>query len=224
MDLVEVKSKDVPSRTTDTFIFTMIDRLSSFLVAKRVDTKQVNPHKARGTLVVFKELLMDMQQALPSRIKEIASDSGGEFKAEIGKFMKAVQIKHRIVPLGAAIEARNGVLQRHMYKLINLGRKGGLDHHLADAVKMCNNTTSKVIKVRPIDAVKKNAPEIAGRFNSTRQRPGKTIGAKIRKGDTVMILASHALTKKGAFYKSYRDHWSKISCPACSRPRYLHRR
>ena len=33
----------------------------------------------------------------------------------------------------------------------------------------------------------------------------------IKKGDTVMILASHALTKKGAFYKSYRDHWSKPS-------------
>ena len=74
---------------------------------------------------------------------------------------------------------------------------------------MCNQTTSKVIKVRPIDAVKLNASAIAGRFNSTRQRPGKTIGTKIVKGDTVMVLDSHAVKKKGAFYKSYRDHWSK---------------
>ena len=209
MDLVEVKSKDVPTRKTDTYIFTMIDRLSSYLVAKRVDTKTVNPPKKRGTLIVFKELLAEMQRALPTPIREISSDSGGEFKAELGRFMKARGIEHRVVPLGAAIESRNGVIQRHMYKLINLNRKGGLDKHIRDAVHLCNATTSKVIKVRPSDAVQMEASEIEGAFNNTRQRPGKALGSKITKGDTVVVLDSKAVKKKGAFYKSYRDHWSK---------------
>jgi hypothetical protein len=209
MDLVEVKQKDTPSRTTDTYIFTLVDKLSSFLVAKRVDTKAVNPpNKARGTLIVFTELLAEMSKALGVRIKEVASDAGGEFKAEVGKLMKARKIKHRVVPLGPAIESRNGLVQRHLYKLIALNHKGGLDSLLKKAVALCNQTTSKIHKQRPVDAIKMRASEISEKFNKTRQRPGKTVGSKIVKGDTVVILTSDAVHKKGAFYKSYRKHWS----------------
>ena len=62
---------------------------------------------------------------------------------------------------------------------------------------------------RPSDAVNITAKELSGRFNSKRQAPGKQVGPKIKKGDWVMVLDSAALYKKGKFYKSYRDHWSK---------------
>ena len=208
MDLVEVKSKDVPSRTTDTYIFTMIDRLSSYLVAKRVDTKQVNPAKKRGTLIVFKELLEEMNKALPVPVHEVASDSGGEFKAELEAFMNKSKIKKVVVPLGAAIEARNGDLQRKLYRLINIKRRGGFDTLLREAVKLCNQTTSKIVKMPPIEAVKQSAASLERIFNSARQKPGKRVGPRLKKGDTVLIMQTHALKKKGAFYKSYRDHWS----------------
>ena len=77
MDLVE-KAKDIPTRKTDTYIFTLIDRLTSFLVAKRVNTKEVNPKKMRGTLIVCKELFEEMEEALGKKIHTIESDSGGE--------------------------------------------------------------------------------------------------------------------------------------------------
>ena len=134
--------------------------------------------------------------------------------------MKKLGIFHRIVPLGGAIEARNGVLQRHLYKLINL-RKGGLDQHIADAVRMCNNTTSKVLKARPSDAVNMSAVELSVLFNKTRQRPGKVIGSKITKGDSVMVLASHAVKKKGAFLFFYQipKQITYPSSEACDLPR-----
>ena len=208
MDLVEVKAKDVPSRTTDTYIFTMIDRLSSFLVAKRVDTKKVNPPTKRGTLTVFKELLEEMNKALPVPVHEISSDDGGEFKAELEAFMKKRKIKKVVVSLGAAIEARNGDLQRKLYRLINIKRRGGFDKLLREAVNLCNQTTSKIIKMPPNEAVKQPAASLEKIFNKARQKPGKQIGPRLKKGDTVLIMQTHAMKKKGAFYKSYRDHWS----------------
>jgi hypothetical protein len=207
-DLVEVKQKDVPSRTTDTFIFTLIDRLSSYLCAKRVDTKAINPPTMRGTLIVFKELLTEMNAALPTKVHEISMDGGGEFKGDLERYMKHKGIKKKIVPLGAAIEARNGVLQRKLYRLINLGRKGGFDKHLREAVELCNKTTNKVTKVSPNRAVQMKASEVERVFNKFRQKPGKQIGPRLKKGDTVLVMQSHAVKKKGAFYKSYRDHWS----------------
>ena len=208
MDLVEVKAKDVPSRTTDTFIFTMIDRLSSYLVAKRVDTKMVDPPKKRGTLIVFRELLEEMNEALPTPVHEINCDDGGEFKGAMLAYMKKRGIKKRVVQLGAAIEARNGVLQRKLYRLINIKRRGGLDKLLREAVTLCNQTTSKITKMTPIEAVKQSAASIEKVFNRARQKPGKRLGPRLKKGDTVLVMQSHAVAKKGAFYKSYRDHWS----------------
>jgi hypothetical protein len=126
MDLVEVKAKDIPTRKTDTYVFTLIDKLTSYLVAKVVKTKTVNPKKARGTLIVGKELFTEMEAALGKPIREVSHDDGGEFKAELKVWLEQQGIKSRTVPLGPAIEARNGVVQRHLYKLIALGRKGGL--------------------------------------------------------------------------------------------------
>jgi hypothetical protein len=208
MDLVEVKQKDVPSRTTDTFIFTFLDRLSSFLCALRIDTKAIDPPTKRGTLTVFKELLAQMNAVLPTKVHEISMDGGSEFKGALERYMKQQGIKKKVVPLGAAIESRNGVLQRKLYRLINLKRKGGFDKHLKEAVELCNQTTNKVTKVPPNQAVKMEAADLEKVFNSFRQKPGKQIGPRLKKGDTVLVMQSHAVKKKGAFYKSYRDHWS----------------
>jgi len=176
MDLVEVKAKDLPYRKTDTFIFTLVDRLSSYLVAKRVDTKAVDPPTKRGTLVVFKELLAEMRAALPTSVKEISSDAGGEFKGAMLKYLEQQGIKKRIVNMGGAIESRNGVLQRHLYRLINgLGRPGKLDKHIKEAVQLCNETTSRITKQRPVDALKMKPSELVGPFNNARQRPGKRV-------------------------------------------------
>lgn len=206
MDLVEAKSKDIPTRKTDTYIFTLIDRLTSFLVAKRVDTKEVNPKKKRGTLIVCKELFEEMEEALGTKIHTIESDKGGEFMAGVAKWFASRGTTQKFVPLGAAVESRNGMVQRHLYKMIALGRKGGFDKHLKDAVELCNQTTSRITKRRPVDALAAKDSELALLFNKKRQAPGKKLGPKISKGDTVLILSK--ARKADKFYKSYRDHWS----------------
>ena len=205
-DLVEVKSKDVPSRTTDTYIFTLIDRLTSFLVAKRVDTKQVSPKTKRGTLIVLKELVLEMETALGTKIKVLESDAGGEFMGAILPWLKQKGIRKKIVPLGAAIESRNGLLQRKIYPLIRTGRKGGFDKILAEAIFLCNNTTSRIHGHRPADVLALKDSEIAPKFNKKRQTATKR-APKIKKGDWVMVL-DHA-KKADLFFKSYRDHWSE---------------
>ena len=188
----------------------MVDRLSNYLVAKRVDTKQVNPKTKRGTLVVFKELLEKMNSVLPTKVHTLYSDAGSEFMGELAQFLKKQKIRKVIVSLGATIESKNGDLQRKLYKLINMKRKGGLDKLLVEAVRLCNQTTSRITKKRPIDAVKHSQKEISENFNKARQRPGKQIGQKIKRGDSVRIMDSKAIKKKGAFYKSYRPHWSGV--------------
>ena len=112
-----------------------------------------------------------------------------------------------MIPLASAVESRNGMVQRHLYKMIALGRKGGFDKHLKDAVDLCNETTSRITKRRPIDALAAKDSELALLFNKKRQAPGKTLGPKISKGDTVLVLMK--AKKSDIFYKSYRDHWSK---------------
>ena len=206
MDLVEVKAKDVPTRKTDTYIFTLIDKLTSYLCALRVSTKQVNPKKARGTLIVGKELFSEMEKKLGKSIKEVAHDDGGEFKAELRTWIEKKGIRSRTVPLGPAIEARNGVIQRHLYKLIAMGRRGGLDKLIAEAVDLCNQTTSRITGKSPEEALTTPDRELSIAFNKKRQAPGKVVGQKIKRGDYVIILTKGRKADK--FYKSYRDHWS----------------
>jgi hypothetical protein len=93
-----------------------------------------------------------------------------------------------------------------LYKLIALGRKGGLDKLLAEAVGLCNQTTNRVTGKSPIEALKTPDRELSLRFNKKRQAPGKVVGAKIKRGDRVLILSKGRKADK--FYKSYRDHWS----------------
>ena len=206
MDLVEVKAKDVPTRKTDTYIFTLIDKLTSYLCALPVSTKQVNPKRARGTLIVGKELFSEMEKKLGKSIKEVAHDDGGEFKAELRTWIEKKGIRSRTVPLGPAIEARNGVIQRHLYKLIAMGRRGGLDKLIAEAVDLCNQTTSRITGKSPEEALTTPDRELSIAFNKKRQAPGKVVGQKIKRGDYVIILTKGRKADK--FYKSYRDHWS----------------
>ena len=129
MDLVEVKSKDTPSRSTDTYIFTLIDRLSSFLVTKRVDTKQIVPKKGsgtkRGTLKVAKELFAELEKAIGQKVHTIESDKGSEFLGQMTKWFEERGTKQVFVPLGSSIEARNGLVQRHLYTY-TIGQKRGI--------------------------------------------------------------------------------------------------
>ena len=206
-DLIEVKAVDVPSRKKDTYIMVLIDRLTSYTEALRVDTKQVSP-KGRGTLTVMKELMTRMEKALDTKVKILETDAGGEFLGAMIPWLKSKGITKEILPVCHACEARNGFLQRKLYSLIMMGEKGGFDALLSKALRIVNNTTSGIHGLRPVDAAKAPAAEIEKKFNDARQRPGKRLLPKLKKGDLVMVLDKHADKKSGKFYKSYRDHWS----------------
>ena len=215
IDLVEAKQKDLPGkRTTDTYFFTMIDKLTNWLVCKRIDTKSVDPskekppRKQRGTLVVLRELLDEMEKALGKKVKRLYSDDGAEFKAGILPMLKARGITKTVVPLGATIENANGQLQRRFYTLVKQKRGGTVDKLLAEAVELCNTQTNRILKMRPIDALKESDKLLEGRYNDARQRPGKQLGPKIRVGDSVRYLLT--ARKADKFYKSYRDKYSSV--------------
>ena len=161
IDLVEAKRKDLPgNRTTDTFFFTMVDKLTNWLVAKRIDTKSVDPskekppRKQRGTLVVLRELLDEMEKVLGKPVARLYSDDGGEFKAGVLSMLAGRGITKKVVPLGSTIENANGQLQRRFYTLVKQRRGGTIDKLLAEAVLMCNTQTNRILKMRPIDALK----------------------------------------------------------------------
>lgn len=215
IDLVEAKKGDLPgNRTTDTYFFTMIDKLTNWLVAKRIDTKSVDPtkekppRKQRGTLVVLTELLDEMEKALGKPVKRIYSDDGGEFKAGVLPMLEKRGIKKKVIPLGATIENINGQVQRRFYTLIKQKRGGSVDKLLAEAVELCNTQTNRIIKMRPIDALKEKDKVLADLYNNVRQRPGKQLGPKIKVGDSVRYLLK--ARKADKFYKSYRDKYSAV--------------
>jgi hypothetical protein len=212
IDLVEAKKGDLPgNRKTDTYFFTMVELLTGFLVAKRVDTKTVDPpNNGRGTLIVMGELLDELEGKLGKHIREVQCDDGGEFKAEIvSKLLPAYSIRKRVVPLGATIEKMNGFLQRKFYDLVKQKRGGSVDKLLAEAVKLVNGTTSRITGFRPIDALQQPDKVLAEKYNTKRQAPGKQLLPSIKTGQLVRILKK--ARKADLFYKSYRD---KYSAPA----------
>ena len=87
-----------------------------------------------------------------------------------------------------------------------MGRKGGFDKLLDEAVGLCNNTTSRIHGFRPSDAVGQKASVLSLKFNKRRQAPGKQLAPRIKKGDWVLV--TDKAKKSDLFYKSYRDHFS----------------
>jgi len=200
---VEAKAVDLPgNRSTDTYFFVMIDRLTGFLCALELRTKEVNPKTARGSLAVLKDLVAQMEKALGKPIRRVLSDAGTEFMAEVIPYLATRGIKKKIVPLGPTVESRNRVLQSRFYSLVRQHRGGTVAKLLAEAVEMCNQHTSRITGFRPVDAIKQPDRVLALKYNAKRQAPGKQLGPKIRVGDTVRYLTKPR--KANLFYKGYR--------------------
>ena len=70
-----------------------------------------------------------------------------------------------------------------------------------------NNTTSRITKFRPNDAIEQPDRVLALKYNAKRQAPGKQLLPKIKRGQ----LARYLLVSRKAdkFYKSYRKKYSE---------------
>jgi hypothetical protein len=158
------------------------------------------------------KLLNQMEKAIGTKVYEIQSDHGSEFKAQTLRLMKARKIKWTGVRLGARIEQMNAYFQRSLYSLIRQGRGGLLDKHIQEAATILNNTKSKILGLSPADAAKEKDSFLAPKFNGRRAAPGKPLSKSvpIKVGDTVRVLLE---AKKGADvgFKSYRaEHYGDV--------------
>lgn len=84
---------------------------------------------------------------------------------------------------------------------------GKIQRYIDAATQIVNETKSRILGVSPIEALELPDLQLAKKFNTARQRPGKSLLPPIAVGSLVRILK---LSKKQQTigYKSYRQHYT----------------
>jgi len=206
MDLVEIKEKDLAhlGRTRPTYLFTLVDRLTGYLTVLETKTKT-----SLACSRVLDKMLGQMETALGTKVKTIQSDDGGEFKSHVLALLKKRGIAKKVVPISARIEQANAFLQAKLYELFKQRRGGRLGKYLEEARGLVNNTKSRISGFSPADALAQKDADLAKKFNSKRQAPGKQLNTKITAGDKVRVLIKGR--KQETFFKSYRgQHYGPV--------------
>jgi hypothetical protein len=203
-DLVEARTKDLAplGRKRPTYIYTVVDLLTGFLVATELRSKT-----AKQSAVVLDRLLNKMEKEIGAKTRILQHDDGGEFKGQVLTLLKKRGIKNQVVRTGPRIEQANQNIQQRLYPLIAQRRGGTFEKLIQEAVDMVNNTKSRISKFSPTDAVKEADALLSARFNATRQTGSIHKLPRLEKGDRVRILKK---ARKGVIdYKKYRaKHFS----------------
>ena len=205
-DLVEAMPKDVKSlgrtKKSPSYILTMIDLLTGFLVASEVRRKT-----AAVVAPVFKQALSKMTKNLGVSPHEAQSGAGGEFAAQTASVMKNANVKHKVVTLGPRVEQINAVLQNRLYTLIKQRRGGTFPELIEEAVQMVNHSKNRITGFSPVQALTKSDASLARSYNQKRGAASRVQLKKVGVGDLVRVLRDK---RKGTRdYKSYRGkHYS----------------
>ena len=134
------------------YCLTCIDVASRYKWGQPVKNK-----KPSTVLEAFKKMKIPYD-----KVQVVATDDGGEFKSVFSKFIKSKNIEHHINEPGvhlSFVESFNGNIAKKLYKIQEVEElKSGKPNSdwvddLDDVIKDMNNSYTRLIKMKPIDAV-----------------------------------------------------------------------
>ena len=204
LDLVEVKKKDLPEDIQeqyekDFYLIGMVDRLSGYVwykIAKSKTQEEISPLLKKG--IEF------FNKTLPTKVKQISKDAGGEFDTQL---IIDAGIKSKNVRLGSLIENKNGLFQRYLYKFLK-ARSGKLSDVVEKTANSLNSIKSRITGFMPKEAVKMEANELLEKYNEKRAKGGKH-SKPLKVGTLVRVAYRKGKGAAAAFSKSYRTgRWS----------------
>ena len=197
----------------DGYILTIVNQITRFGLAKFQRLKD-----APETAANLRQMVPKMErQHNDMPILKCYSDRGKEFAGNVKRYFESRNIKQKWVARGSHIEHYNQVLQRSLYRCLNM-KRGTLKSCLKQAVDIVNNTFNRRLGMTPTEATS-DIERALKRYNTTRDS-GDREYMKTRKpkvGDRCRVLTQlrkhirAVKTKaKGGMYKpTKRTHFSR---------------
>jgi hypothetical protein len=209
-DLPKVIKKSIAGKDLDLdkqgnkqgYILSMVQPLTSlfwgkFLGFRKNSKSRLNTMKAvREGAKWFSEML-----GVDEKSFRYHRDKGGEFSpiSELPGLLRS---------LAPAVEAKNSHVQRVFHRMLK-AKRGGIKEALSQAVKIVNNTKSRISKLTPIEAAKKTSKELAPRYNRARAHGNPDKFRTLSVSDKVFLVTK--VPKSAGFYKSYQaKQYSKV--------------
>ena len=194
-----------PRKKKDYYMYNMVDKLTGFLVTEVVHSKNENLI-AKATY----RLMSRMGRALGTPVRVVELDQGTEFnkaERELKKQKKPHTVTIKRMRTNALVESVNAKVQRIFYTIATQ-RRAGFKATMTQAVKISNNTLSKV-GMTPNEAVKElKGGKAVKRRDGTHPKPilkkhAYKVGTKVR--------ALKKARAKVKFHKAYKGkHYDKV--------------
>jgi hypothetical protein len=148
----------------DGYILTLVSQVSRYGFAT-IQRKKNATETALSLRLMFK----DFEKVHKAPIVKVYSDQGKEFMGDVKRFLASKKVPHKLVARGAHIEHFNQVLQRSLYRCLNMER-GSVQSCLTQALDIVNNSFSRRLAMSPAEAVKLPHDKLQARYNGTRPK------------------------------------------------------
>ena len=180
------------------FIVTTVHNVSSYTKLHWIKTK--TPGVATPKIIeAIEEICKKIN--IPVRGTTVRSDAGHEI--DTGR-LKARGITHIVQKIATAVEARNGVARRTLFKILK-AKRGGFASSLQQTEDILNNMASFVHKGKtPTEVLLQSANESIDQYNTKRQRGSNNARPALKVGDFVRRTLRN---KKDTMYKSNQGSW-----------------
>ena len=169
-DLMEVRTSQMPQTLKDiqnSYIVTTVHRSSS--LTNLIWIKNKEPATATPALLKALKWFSEVLKFPVSKMV-VASDAGFEFDSKV---LAQHKVKHIVKKIGFSVEARNGVVRRQLFKILNL-KRGGFEASLKQTQDVVNNLISKVHGKTPNEVAGLPEKEVLEKFNAKRQKSSRT--------------------------------------------------
>ena len=208
IDLFHVSKNDMPysiaknmkeGDRSDSFVLSMVDRLTGLYYGKFLGNKATKDRKIVMKQVRLGGRWFSERLGVPPGSLFYVQDHGSEFEP-ISKSFRGLKVN-----LGPRVEQVNRIAQSNLHRIIKAGRATTIDSGMNQAMKLVNNTPSRIHKGKtPNQLAGTPASQLKDAYNKTRSGGNKIDRHKPFKiGDRVRrVLVNRKAGMQ--FYKSYK--------------------